>query len=168
MRANRFFLIAAAALAAGACGFLEPSRGGPIGPRMEGTIEGVVSDESDRGVAGVDVRLFVAGREEARARSGADGAYRLDFSFDPASDETAVVWWITPRSDLASEFAILRESARDRGLGLWGPCVPRIGWDRSMTRSVQLIGGAERMRRIRESGCACELRRGTDLRGPAR
>lgn len=154
MRTNRFLWIAAVGIAAGACALTLPSLARASGPRMEGVLQGVVRDPLEQGIEGVDVRLFVGGQQEARTRSGADGSYRLEFAFDPSADATALVWWISPRSDLVSDLAILRESARDRALGIWNPCLPRIGLDRSMVRPVQLVGPAERTKRLRESGCA--------------
>ncbi len=168
MRTSRLHWIAWAGLALGTAAYCRPCLGGVSTQPMTGYLEGRVIDASDSAVAGVDIRLFVGGRETARSLSGDDGSYRLTFDYELGTDETALVWWITPRSDLVSEMAILRESARDRALGLWSPCVPRIGWDRSMSRSVQMLGPAERTLRLRESGCAQEWTRGRDRGIPTR
>jgi hypothetical protein len=126
----------------------------PSENRLLLTLVGTVGDETGSPLPGASVRAYRAGRPAGAAPVAADGTYRLEFDVDPALDETIVVWWISPKTDLVSECAIVRESARDRALGLWGPCVPRIGAIREQSRDVRLLDAEAVRRRIAENGCA--------------
>ncbi len=126
----------------------------PPESRLLLTLVGTVGDETGSPLPGASVRVFRAGRPAGAAQVGGDGTYRLEFYVDPALDETIVVWWVSPRTDLVSECAIVRESARDRALGLWGPCVPRIGAIREQSRDVRLLDAAAVRSRMAEDGCA--------------
>jgi hypothetical protein len=118
------------------------------------TLSGMVGDESGSPMPGAAVRIYQGGRPAGAALADRDGNYRLEFAIDPALDETVLVWWVSPRTDLISEIAIVRESARDRALGIWGPCVSRIGALRERVRSVRLLGPVALRRRIADEGCA--------------
>ncbi len=118
------------------------------------TLSGMVGDESGSPMPGAAVRIYQGGRLAGAALADRDGNYRLEFAIDPALDETVLVWWVSPRTDLISEIAIVRESARDRALGIWGPCVSRIGALREQVRSVRLLGPVALRRRIADEGCA--------------
>ncbi len=118
------------------------------------TLIGTVGDETGTPLPGATVRVFRAAIPAGATVVDRDGNYRLEFAIDPEKDETVVVWWVSPRTDLVSEFAIVRESAKDRALSLWGPCVQRIGALREQTRSVRLLAPASLRRRIAEEGCA--------------
>jgi hypothetical protein len=118
------------------------------------SLSGTVGDRNGTPLPGASVRVYRAGRPTVSARTDPEGGYRLEFSIDPDEDETVLVWWVSPRTDLVSDLALVRESARDRDLGLWGPCVPRIGAIREQTRSVRLLDAAEFRSKIAEQGCA--------------
>ncbi|MBM3287995.1 MAG: carboxypeptidase regulatory-like domain-containing protein [Candidatus Eisenbacteria bacterium] len=151
MRALRYFSTALVGLTlAGAC-----QGAGVVDPRiLPVSLSGAITDGSGKPLPGVSVRAFIGGLPCASATSDADGVYLVEFGFDPELDETIIVWWIAPRTDLVSELALVRESARDRAQGLWGPCVPRIGSLRRQERSVQILDRAAVRRRLADSGCA--------------
>jgi hypothetical protein len=117
------------------------------------TLVGTVGDETGSPLPGASVRAFRAAMPAGVTLVDRDGNYRLEFAIDPERDETVVVWWVSPRTDLVSEFAIVRESTRDRTLGIWGPCVQRIGALREQTRSIRLLAPEPLRRRIAEEGC---------------
>ena len=118
------------------------------------TLSGTVADEGGRPIPGAFVRAYRAALPAGSTVTDEEGNYFLDFAVDPDKDETVLIWWISPRTDLVSEVAIVRESSRDRELGLWGVCVPRIGAIREQTRSVRLLDAAGLRQKIKQEGCA--------------
>ncbi len=122
-------------------------------PRFSMTLTGTVTDGAEEPLRGVAVRLFAEGVEQTATRSDSVGFYRLEFSTDPESDETLVVCWIAPRTDLVSELALIRESRSDRALGLWSPCIPRLGARRYGERSVRLLDRASVRGKLAGSDC---------------
>jgi hypothetical protein len=116
-------------------------------------LSGIVTDQDGSGMQGVAVQVFVEGITCAATQTDSVGSYALEFSIDPEADETVAVWWVAPRADLVPELALVRESASDRELGLWGPCVPRIGMIRRQTRSVRLLDHGTFRRELARSGC---------------
>jgi len=132
----------------------EPTRpqGGQPGP-LPITLAGAATDGEGHPLAGVLVRLYVGGLAAASTRTDASGSYALDFVVDPETDETMLVCWTASRRDLVPEFAIIRESANDRALGLWSPCVPRIAPERAQHWTVQLLDAATLRQRTIAAGC---------------
>jgi hypothetical protein len=118
------------------------------------TLSGTIGEESGSALPGAAVRVYQGARLAGAAVADSSGNYRLEFAIDPTVDETVLVWWVSPRTDLVSEVAIVRESARDLALGLWGPCVSRIGALREQSRSVRLLGPMAVRRRLADDGCA--------------
>lgn len=139
-----------AACLAGPAGAVSAPSSGPVSM----TLSGLVGDENDSPLPGAAVRVYQGARLASSAVADKEGNYRLEYAVDPARDETVLVWWVSPRTDLVSEFAIVCESARDRTLGIWGPCVSRIGALREQTRSVRLLSPSALRRRIADEGCA--------------
>jgi hypothetical protein len=122
-------------------------------PGIDLNLSGTVTDRDGSVMEGVLVQLFVEGIVSTTTKTDAEGLYALEFTIDPQADETIVVWWVPPRDDLVPELALIRESTSDREMGLWGPCVPRIGVIRSQTRSVQLLDHETFRRQLARSGC---------------
>lgn len=117
-------------------------------------LSGTIGDEADSPLPGAAVRVYQGARLVGASPTDREGNYRLEFAIDAARDETVLVWWISPRTDLVSEFAIVRESTRDLALGIWGPCVTRIGALREQSRSIRLLDSGAVRRRIADEGCA--------------
>ncbi len=117
------------------------------------TLSGAITDSGSVPLRGI-VRVYIEGRAVASTTADQDGNYSLDFRFDPGRDETVIVFWVSPRTDLVSDLAIVTESSRDRALGLWSPCIPRIGAQRRISRSVRLLDGWTFRSERKTQGCS--------------
>lgn len=122
-------------------------------------MSGRVTNEAGDPLPGVTVKAFVDGFPGATFLSDPEGRYALRFPLsglgvDGPDASTVVVWWIPTRErDLLPEIVLLRESPRARDLGLWSPCLPRIGVRPVMTHDVVLYPQATKLRLLAESKC---------------
>jgi hypothetical protein len=117
------------------------------------SLTGQISDEDGAPLSGVEVQVFVGGLLAARGRSGEDGGYEVGFSFEQSNDPTVVVWWVPKSEDQVVEMAVVRESARARALGLWSPCLPRLGEAHDLHHDLTLRRRTDYDRFLKESDC---------------
>ena len=116
-------------------------------------LAGEVTDAGGRPLAGVTVRIFIGGRKATSARTDSTGSYAIRFPVDPAEEETVVACASAPRSDLVSEWAVLRECRADREAGVWSPCVPRVGLSRWARWEVRILDAKGVLERLQRDGC---------------
>lgn len=115
-------------------------------------IEGTVRTEDGDPLARVSVRAYMDARPIAASVADDSGRYVLSFEADDA-DHSIVVFWIPGRSDYVPEIAIVAESQRDRAIGLWNACIPRIGLVRQATVDPVLRSWAGHRREVAKTGC---------------
>ncbi len=153
MRVNRPLVSAGWILA---LGLAHPVVGAQPGTDFQARLAGEVVDAGGLPLAGVTVRLFVGGLPAAFSRTDSAGTFDIAFPVDLQGEETVVACAIAPRSDLVSEWAILRESGSDLDAGLWGPCVPRVGLSRSAHWPVRILNAEAVQERLAREGCLGE------------
>jgi hypothetical protein len=120
---------------------------------LEIGMQGRVTDQEGKPLARTSVRVFADGMAIATSAADDSGTYSLDFETD-GRDQTIVVFWNPGRANLVSEIALIAESEADRTLGLWNPCVPRIGLLRRLTYNPVIRDRSGLRERFDKTGCA--------------
>jgi hypothetical protein len=121
--------------------------------RRLGVFSGTVLDVGDHPIVGVQVKLFLDGQLAGEAVTDGSGLYNLRVPYDPATDATVLLWFVSPDRSLMPKELVLRESTASRTNGLISPCVPRAELTPGRQFRVYLFDLQSRNKELAESDC---------------
>lgn len=122
-------------------------------PAADLVLQGRIVDDTGLGLGGVEIHAFVGGFEKATGISGGDGSYTVTFPYRDDADQTILVWWMPVLEGQVPELALLKESSRDKQLGLWGPCIPRLNLQPSMAYDVTIHSEQTKFELLGQDDC---------------
>ena len=121
--------------------------------RQLSSFAGTVLDVNNRPLGGVQVSLFVAGEVAGRSVTESNGDYELKAPYDPSSDVTVLLWFVSPDRSLMPKELVIQESRSSIENGLISKCVPRASITPGHKFRVYLFDSDSRNKELAESGC---------------
>lgn len=121
--------------------------------RRLASFAGTVLDIGDRPIPGVEVKLFVDGQLAGSALTDGSGYYDIRSPYDPAADETVLLWYVAPERSLMPKEIVLKESKASVAAGLISRCVPRATLTPGRQFRVYLFDPESRNKELAELNC---------------
>ncbi|KPJ61352.1 MAG: hypothetical protein AMJ46_01185 [Latescibacteria bacterium DG_63] len=126
--------------------FLRPIEG-------ETSIGGMVMDQTQNPMSGVQVKLFVDGLNVASTTTDLAGSYDLRYPIDIGKDKTVILWYVAPGTEWVPKAVVLHESRAAISARLISSCIPRVQVNPFLEFNVQMVDVATRNKQIAKSGC---------------
>jgi hypothetical protein len=121
--------------------------------RRLASFAGTVLDVNNRPLGNVQVKLFMNGEVVGRAVTESNGSYDLSAPYDPADDQTVLLWFVAADRTLMPKELVIQESKSSVRNGLISKCVPRASLSPGHQFRVYLFDSDSRNKELAESGC---------------
>lgn len=121
----------------------------------ETSIGGLVSDQAQNPMPGVEVKLFIDGLNVASTVTDLGGAYSLRYPIDIGKDKTVMLWYVAAgtETDWVPKSVVLHESRAAVTHHLISSCIPRVQVKAFLEFNVQMVDVPTRNRQIAQSNC---------------